>query len=215
MFWVKSGFPKLLSVHFTKTFITLLRSPNSAIFSIPSVKLLVCIEIIFVFIFCHLIKRWFCRIYMTMLNERSHKAEEEGEKKYSNMRSVNIGIGHTNDFVITKFVFIKFFTNSAAKSSNHRFDFSIFKHAVKSCLLNVQNFASKRQNGLESSVSSGFSCTARRIALYDVNFAETPVSFTAVSKLSRKGGIFKHTLSSCKLSCISCCLSCTLSHYAL
>ena len=117
------------------------------------------------------------------------------------MAAVHIGIGHTNDAMITELGLVVFGVDTASESGDHRFDFFVFEHSVKGCFLNVENLASQRKNRLESSVSALLCASACRIALDEVNLAVLGVFVRAVRKFTGKRGAFERALSSCALSC--------------
>ena len=58
-------------------------------------------------------RRGIVRRYISRF-QRTHIAEEEGQKQSPDMRSVDIGIGHDNDFMIPQLCKVNFVTNAAA-----------------------------------------------------------------------------------------------------
>ena len=48
-----------------------------------------------------LIQRRHCGIHIALLDERTHEAEEEGQHKGADVRTVNVGIGHDDDLVVS------------------------------------------------------------------------------------------------------------------
>ena len=49
-----------------------------------------------------LIKRRNGGVDVSLLDERTHEAEEERQKQRADMRAVDIGIGHDDDFVVAE-----------------------------------------------------------------------------------------------------------------
>ena len=72
----------------------------------------------------------------------AHLSKEEGEQQRSNMGTVDIGVGHDDDFVIARFVRVEFFApDAAANRGDQGADFGRGQHAVKACSFHVQNLA--------------------------------------------------------------------------
>ena len=81
---------------------------------------------------------------MTLLDEFRHKTVQECQHQGSNMRSVDVGIRHDNDLVITKLRNIEILMNAGSECRDHCLDFSISVNSVKTGLLNIQDLAAKR-----------------------------------------------------------------------
>ena len=101
--------------------------------------------------------------------------------------------------------------DTGTKSSDHSFDLSIGINLIQSCLLNIQNFSTKRKNCLCSTASCSFGTASRRISLNDINFTVGRILIRTVSQLSGKTHTLQRCFSPCKISCLSGCISCSLS----
>ena len=66
-----------------------------------------------------------------------HESVQEGEHQGADMSSVNIGIRHYYDLVITEFFNIKVIMDTRSEGCDHGLDLGICIYLVKSCLLNV------------------------------------------------------------------------------
>ena len=98
-------------------------------------------------------------------------AIEESQQQSSDMRTVNIGIGHNYNFMIATFIGIKIITSdTGAQSGNNRADFSRIKHFIKTGAFNVQNFTAQRHNRLIFTIASLLSRTTRGISFHDEHF---------------------------------------------
>ena len=53
------------------------------------------------------------------------------------MGTIDIGIRHNDNLVVTKFADIKVFMNTCTKRSDHSFDLSISINLIQSCLLDI------------------------------------------------------------------------------
>ena len=87
------------------------------------------------------------------------------------MCAIDIGIGHNDDLVITQFADIKVFMDTCSKSCDHCLDLCISIDSVKTCLLNIEDLASKRKDCLCRTVSRCLGRTACGISLYDIDLA--------------------------------------------
>ena len=76
--------------------------------------------------------------------------------------------------------------DSGTKRRNHRLDLGIAINLIQSCLLNIQDLSTKRQDRLGCSVTGCLRRTSRRVSLYDVDLALGRILIRTVCKLSRK-----------------------------
>ena len=72
------------------------------------------------------------------------------------MCTVDVGISHDNDLVVTQLGNIKIFVNARSKSSDHRLDFCIAVNTFKTRLLHVQDLSAQRKNRLRRTASRCF-----------------------------------------------------------
>ena len=63
-------------------------------------------------------KRRLGKINVTRIKQRSHISEKECQQKRSDMSTVDIGIRHDNDLVISKLVYIEIFAYARTESGN-------------------------------------------------------------------------------------------------
>ena len=115
-----------------------------------------------------------------------HLTVEKGQQQRTNMRTIDVGVGHDDNAVITQFVGIELFSsNSTTHSGNQSTYFGGRKHFVESCFLDIKDLPFQRQNGLGTPVPALFCRTAGRVTLYKVEFGKRWVFFLAVCKFSR------------------------------
>src|SRR5205823_4161705 len=74
--------------------------------------------------------------------------------------------------------------DAAPERSNHRLDLVAAEHLVEARLLDVQNLALERQDGLEPPIAPLLGRSAGRFALDDVQLAQRGVPFLAVRELA-------------------------------
>ena len=76
---------------------------------------------------------------MSLLDQLRHKPIDEGQQKSTDMRTIYIGIGHQNDFIVTKLRNIEIFMNAGTKCCDHCFDFGIGINLIQSSLFYIQD----------------------------------------------------------------------------
>ena len=130
------------------------------------------------------------------------------------MASIDIGISHNNNFVISKFFFVKLRRYATTKSSYHILNNLTFKNFVKRCFFDINNLSPKRQDCLECTVSTLFCSTARTISFYQINFTTLSVFVCTISEFARQCCAFQNTFSTSCLSCVSGSVSSTFGSYA-
>ena len=123
---------------------------------------------------------------MTVVDKLTHMSEEEGQKQYSDMRSVDVGIGHYDYLSVTELCDVEILSDSAAECLNYRYQRRVGVYLIKSALFNVEDLSSKRKYCLELRVSSALSGTACGVSLYEIELSERYVLFLTVCKLSGK-----------------------------
>ena len=117
----------------------------------------------------HGIKRRRRDIKITVLDNRPHITEKESHDQRGNMRSIDIGIGHNNNFMIT--YLLKVFrlailgrTYRDSQCLEYDFNFFTLPYPVGHRFLNVQYFSAQRQYSLKTTIPSLFGRTPRRIS---------------------------------------------------
>ena len=85
------------------------------------------------------------------------------------MSTIDIGIGHDDDFMITQFCDIKIFMNTSTKCSDHCFNLCIAVDSVQTGFLYVEDLTTERKDCLCCTVTCCLGGTTRRISLYDVD----------------------------------------------
>ena len=147
---------------------------------------------------------------MSLFNQLRHETVKECKQQGTDMGAVHIGIGHDDDFVVTKLADIKVFMDTRTERGNHSLDFRIGINLVQSCFFHIQNFSSKGKNCLGCTGSCRLGAAARGISFDDVNFAIFRILIGAVSQFSGQRHAFQSRFSSGKLSCLSCRFPCSL-----
>ena len=104
------------------------------------------------------------------------------------MRTVDIGICHDDNFIVTELCDIEVVAvtlgKAAAECIDHGFDLGICQNFINRSLLYVQNLTADRQNCLEITVTRRLCGTARRISLDDKDLAQRRILFLAVCQFA-------------------------------
>ena len=182
----------MLVRHLTQTFVALrldLTLVASGIFLNEIKTLLIVPAILRIVAFGALVEGRHRNIEVTLLHERFHVAEEEGHNERSDMRTIHIGIGHDNHFVVTNLAQVECLgvlrrTNRYAQSRKDILDFFTFKHLMLHRFLYVEDLTAEREDSLMEAVSSGLGRTACRVTLHEEELAFSRVFALAVCQLT-------------------------------
>ena len=182
----------MLVRHLTQTFVALRLNQAlvaSGIFLNEVKTLLVVPAILRIVAFGAFVEGCHRDIEVTLLHERFHVAEEEGHNECSDMRTIHIGIGHDNHFVVTNLAQVECLgvlrrTNRYAQSRKDILDFFAFKHLMLHRFLNIEDLTAEREDSLMETVSSGLSRTACRVTLHEEELAFSRVFALAVCQLT-------------------------------
>ena len=113
------------------------------------------------------------------------------------MRTVDIRVGHDNDFVVTQFFDIEFVAAyTAPQGGNQRPDFDRRQHLVKTSFFHIQNLALQRQDRLGPAIAPLFRRSARGITLDQEYFRQRRILFLAIGQLAGETGDVQHALAS-------------------
>ena len=104
---------------------------------------------------------------MSTFDDFRHLAIEEGQQQRTNVRTVDVSIGHDDDAVITQLVRVIFVTpDTTAQCGNQRGNFLRRKHFIETRFLDVQDFTFQRQDRLILTVTPLFCRAARRVPFH-------------------------------------------------
>src|SRR6185295_3351923 len=87
------------------------------------------------------------------LNQLGHLAIEESKQQGSDVRTVDVGVGHQDYLVIAEFGSVKIFlANAGSEGGDQRLDLAVTKHLVKARFFHVENLALERKDRDRKSV---------------------------------------------------------------
>src|SRR5690348_13300624 len=113
------------------------------------------------------------------------------------MRTIDVGICHDNDRMVTQLRGVVIFFRAGAESRDHEAYFLGGKHFVEARFFHVEDFTLERKDRLIAPVAALLGRAAGGIALDEVEFAERGVPLLAVSELAGKRARVQGTLTPC------------------
>ena len=107
------------------------------------------------------------------------------------MGTVDIGIRHDNDFVITRLVGVEgtiifMVADSCSYRSDQTAYLRIVQHLVQARLFNIQQLPAKRENGLRETIAALFCRTTCGVSLHDVQFTFRGILLRTIGELARQ-----------------------------
>ena len=108
-------------------------------------------------------------------------AKEERQQQGADVRAVNVGVGHQNNFSVANFRGIEvFFRDAGAERGDQAANFLVGEHLVVARFFHIQNFSLERENGLEAAVAALFGGAAGGFSFYQKKFAAVGIALGAV-----------------------------------
>ena len=148
-------------------------------------KLAIVLDVLLEAALLDLVERRLRDVDVVALDQLRHVAEEEGEQQGADVRAVDVGVGHEDDFAVADLGGVEVvLADAAAQRGNHGADFLVAQHLVVAGLLHVQDLALERQDGLEAAVAALLGGAAGALALDQVEFAAVGIALGAVGQLA-------------------------------
>ncbi len=148
-------------------------------------KFAVVADVAFGFAAFHAIERRLRDVDMAAIDELLHVAEEESEQQGTDVRAVDVGVGHQNNFVIAQLAGIEIvLTDARAECGDDGADFFVAEHFVVAGFFDVEDFALERKDRLELAIAAHFRGAAGRFTLDDKQFAAAGIAFLTVRELA-------------------------------
>ena len=144
-------------------------------------------NVLFLLAFLHFVQRRLSDVDVTAFNDFRHLTIEEGQQQRTNVRAVDVRIGHDDDVVITQFVRVVLVTtDTTTKRGDQRRHFLRREHLIEARFLNVEDFTLQRQNRLVLAVTPLLRRAARGVPFHQVQFRERRIAFLAVCQFARQ-----------------------------
>ena len=120
---------------------------------------------------------------------------EERQQQRADVRAIDVRVGHDDDAVIAQLGDVEVLgADAAAERRDHGLDLLAAEHLVEARLLDVQDLALERQDGLEPPIAALLGRAAGRLALDDVELAQRGVALLAVGQLARQRAAVERAL---------------------
>ena len=144
-------------------------------------------NVLFLLTFLHFVQRRLSDVDVTTFNDFRHLTIEEGQQQRTNVRAVDVRIGHDDDAVITQFVRVVLVTtDTTTKRGDKRRHFLRREHLIEARFLDVEDFTLQRQNRLVLAVTPLLRRAARGVPFHKVQFGKRRIAFLAVCQFARQ-----------------------------
>ena len=122
------------------------------------------------------VQRRLRHVEVAHLDDLREIAEEERQQQRADVTAVDVGVGHGHDLVVADLVDVEVIADARAHRGDEVANLFKGEHLVEPSLLDVEDFAAQRQDGLRLAVASALGGAARGIALDDVELAQCRVA---------------------------------------
>ena len=134
-------------------------------------------------------------VQIAALDDGPHVTEEKRQQQRADVRAVHVGVGHDDDPVVADLLDVEILpANAGAERGDQRLQLLAAQHAVEARLLDVQDFAAQRQDGLEIAVAALLCRAAGGITLHDVELGQRRVALRTISQLAGQRQSFEKPL---------------------
>ena len=133
------------------------------------------------------IKRWGSDVEVSLLNDLRHETIEERHDERVDVRTIDVGIGHDDNLVVTQLVDVGLFrifaihTKANANRLDDVHDRLSLEDTVPLDFLNVQDLTTQGQDSLEVTVTTLLGRTTSGVTLDEEDLAQTLGSFSEQS----------------------------------
>src|SRR5712692_7797557 len=147
-------------------------------------------------------------VEVLLIDELRHVAEEERQQQGADVRAVDVGIGHDDDLAVAQLFGFEVLAEVGADGRDQVLDLIRVEHLIEACLLDVEDLAAQRQDGLEAPVAALLGRAAGRVTLHDEDLAQVGVALGAVGQLAGQGRGIERALALDQLASFARSLSC-------
>ena len=120
------------------------------------------------------------------VDHRAHVAEEQREQQRSDVGAVDIRVGHDDDLAVSGLLEVERPSRTGTDHLNDRGALRVAEHVAHRRLLNVEDLAADRQQGLELAVAPELRRAQGGVALDDEQFGSVDVVRPAVDEFGRQ-----------------------------
>src|SRR5918997_1517563 len=149
-------------------------------------KLAVVVDVVVLAVVRDLVERRLRDVHVAGLYKVGHVPEQERQHQRPDVAAVAVGVGHQHDLVVPALRHVEGLPHAGADGADHGLYLDVGEDLVHVGLLDVEDLAAQRQDGLEISLPALLGQTPRRVALDDVQLAPGRVLGGAVCQLARQ-----------------------------
>ena len=130
-----------------------------------------------------------------------HLPVEEREQQRADVAAVHVGVRHQDDAVVARLLrVVVLAADPRAQRGDQRHDLRAREHLLEARLLDVQDLAAQREDGLVAPVAALLGRAACGVTLDDVELALARVPALAVGELARQRAAVQHALAAHRLA---------------
>src|SRR5918998_5668724 len=149
-------------------------------------KLAVVVDVVVLAVVRDLVERRLRDVHVAGLYKLGHVPEQERQHQRPDVAAVDVGVGHQHYLIVPALRHVEGLPHAGADGADHGLYLDVGEDLVHVGLLDVEDLAAQRQDGLEISLPALLARTARRVALDDVQLAPGRVLGRAVCQLARQ-----------------------------
>ncbi len=159
------------------------------------------LDVLFAPALLHFEQRRLRDVNVPALDQFHHLPIEEREQQRSDVRTVDVGVGHDDDLVIAELRDVEVVhADARTERGDHRRNFGVGEHLVVSGLLDVENLSLDRKNRLRAAIAALFRRSACRISFDDEDLRKLRRTFLAIGQLAGQGHAVERALSADELA---------------
>src|SRR5471032_1665975 len=151
-------------------------------------------DVLLLLAFLHLVQRRLGDVDVATLDQLRQLTEEEGQQQGTDVRTVDVSIGHDDDVVVAQLLDVVLVAaDTATQRGDQRAHFLGRDHLVETGFFHVEDLALQRQDRLGATVTTLLGGTASRVTFHQVQFGKGRVFFLAVRQFARQAGDIQRT----------------------
>ena len=163
------------------------------------VQLLVVVDVLLALLALDPVERRLGDVDVAQVEQPPHLAVQEREEKRPDVGAVHVGIRHDDDLVVAGLLHVEGalalgVADARADGRDEGADLLVREYLVEARLLGVDELAAQGQDRLVAPVAALLRGAAGRVALDDVELAESRVALGAVGELAREAPAGKRAL---------------------
>lgn len=189
--WIHGGLPELVRIHLSETLVSLDSFRRHFVFIDDRLLLLIRIDIPDLLSFRQTIEWRLGDVDVTVRNKLPHVSVEEGEQQCPDVGSVDVGIGHDYDPVVSELRELEGVSDGGSEGDDEILYLLIHEDFIQSGLFGIQDLSPEWQYRLEFPIASLLRASSCGISLYDIELGFGRIPAGAVGQLSREGHPFQ------------------------